>query len=323
MTVPISRRSVERLPHRPLSTARLKRTVRLGLRSLWNHRLRSLLTALGIVFGVCSVIAMLAIGEGASYEQQELIRQMGSNNIIIKGVKPPEEKTSTAEQTRVAEYGLTYADVDRIKETIPGVEIKVPGRKVRKDVWHGGNRVHCDIFGTVPWYTEVNNHQVAYGRFFNRIELDAKANVCVLGDGMAGELFPLDSPIGGRVHVGAQYYRVVGVMEPKSSRVADGNSNCGPLETEESGAAVANLMFIPLTTAKERFGESIRETATGSFSFERFELHEVTVKVARLEDVIVVSALTEAVLECHHDRSVYCVYDPVGQLPFAKHRAPL
>ena len=75
-----------------LSLRRFQRTVRLGLKSLWLHRLRSLLTALGIVFGVCSVIAMLAIGEGASHEAQEQIKNLGSQNIILTSVKPPEDQ---------------------------------------------------------------------------------------------------------------------------------------------------------------------------------------------------------------------------------------
>src|SRR5436853_7900273 len=74
------------------SLLRVRRTVRLGVKSLWLHKLRSLLTALGIVFGVCSVIAMLAIGEGASYAAQEEIKTLGSQNIILRSVKPPEEQ---------------------------------------------------------------------------------------------------------------------------------------------------------------------------------------------------------------------------------------
>src|SRR3989441_10583222 len=89
------------------SMLRLKRTIRLGLKSLWLHRLHSLLTALGIVFGVCSVIAMLAIGEGASHEAQEQIKNLGSQNIILRSVKPPEEqKVSNSGQRYVLEYGL-------------------------------------------------------------------------------------------------------------------------------------------------------------------------------------------------------------------------
>src|SRR6187402_441536 len=86
---------------------RLRRTVRLGIKSLWLHRLRSLLTVLGIVFGVCSVIAMLAIGEGASFEAQEQIKNLGSQNIILRSVKPPEEqKISNNQQNFILDYGL-------------------------------------------------------------------------------------------------------------------------------------------------------------------------------------------------------------------------
>src|SRR2546423_13851720 len=101
------------------SPARLRRAMRLGIRSLWLHRLRSLLTVLGIVFGVCSVIAMLAIGEGASFEAQEQIKNLGSQNIILRSVKPPEEQkvSDKGSQNYVLQYGITYADVKRIRET--------------------------------------------------------------------------------------------------------------------------------------------------------------------------------------------------------------
>ena len=99
------------------SLTRLQRAIRLGIRSLWLHRLRSLLTVLGIVFGVCSVIAMLAIGEGASFEAQEQIKNLGSQNIILRSVKPPEEEkvSNKGNQSYVLQYGITYTDVRRIR----------------------------------------------------------------------------------------------------------------------------------------------------------------------------------------------------------------
>src|SRR3954467_14284868 len=108
-----------------LKRARLRRSIRMGLRSLWLHRLRSLLTVLGIVFGVCSVIAMLAIGEGASFEAQEKIKNLGSQNVILLSVKPPEEQkvSDRANQSYVLQYGLTYLDIQRIRSTIPGVTV--------------------------------------------------------------------------------------------------------------------------------------------------------------------------------------------------------
>src|SRR5260221_10423793 len=135
------------------SLTRLQRSIRLGLRSLWLHRLRSLLTVLGIVFGVCSVIAMLAIGEGASFEAQEQIKNLGSQNIILRSVKPPEEEkvSNKGNQRYVLQYGLTYADIKRIKSTIPGVTVVVPGRIMREYVWNISRRMDCEIMGTVPW----------------------------------------------------------------------------------------------------------------------------------------------------------------------------
>ena len=92
---------------RGISLFRLKRSIVLGVKSLWMHKLRSLLTALGIVFGVASVIAMLAIGEGASFEAQQQIKELGSQNIILESVKPT-NTTTAGEQERslILEYSL-------------------------------------------------------------------------------------------------------------------------------------------------------------------------------------------------------------------------
>src|SRR6267143_883841 len=252
------------------SFTRLKRTVRLGFRSLWLHRLRSLLTVLGIVFGVCSVIAMLAIGEGASYEAQEQIKNLGSQNIILRSVKPPEEQkvSDKGSQSYVLQYGLTYTDIKRIKSTIPGVTVVVPGRIMREYVWNISRRMDCEIMGTVPWYPQMRNHHVARGRFFTDNEMLERANVCVLGAGMVQALFPLDSPLGKDVRIGGDYYQVVGVMEPRGK-----GANVD--ETQEGTKPAVNRMFIPLETTKTRYGEVLMKQRSGSFEAERIQLHEV------------------------------------------------
>ena len=99
-------------------------TVKLGIKSLKLHKLRSVLTMLGIIFGVCSVIAMLAIGEGASYEAQEAIKRLGSNNILVRSLKPPEQARQQGMgggRGMQLKYGLTYDDAGRLLGTIPGV----------------------------------------------------------------------------------------------------------------------------------------------------------------------------------------------------------
>ena len=105
----------------------------LGFKSLLLHRLRSVLTTLGMVFGVCSVIAMLAIGEGANYEAQQQIKELGSQNIILRTVTPPEELNKTERQgSSILHYGITYDDVTTIRDTISGIAVIVEDRKERK-----------------------------------------------------------------------------------------------------------------------------------------------------------------------------------------------
>ena len=159
--------------------SRLKRIVRLGIKTLWLHRLRSLLTMLGIVFGVCSVIAMLAIGEGASHEAQEQIKNLGSQNIILRSTKPPEQAKASqgSQQSYVLQYGLTYQDVKRIRATISGVQLILPSRIMRDYVWNIDRRLDCEIVATVPWYPTLRHHEVIAGRFFTDHEMDGKSVV--------------------------------------------------------------------------------------------------------------------------------------------------
>ena len=295
------------------SKARLQRAVRLGVKSLWLHRLRSLLTVLGIVFGVSSVIAMLAIGEGASFEAQEQIKNLGSQNIILRSVKPPEEqKVSNNQQNFVLDYGLKYLDLQRIKATIPGVTVIVPGRIVREYVWNITRRVDCEILGTVPWYPAMRNQRVAIGRFFSDVEMAGKVNVCVIGAEMAGKLFPIDSPVGRDVRVGDDYYRVVGVME-RPVKSATRNSGEG-----NASASPANRMFIPLSAEKIRFGETLMKRRSGSFEAERVALHEVTVKVENADKVMNVSLAIKELLERNHKKKDYEIVVPLELLKRAE-----
>ena len=292
-----------------LAPARLRRTLRLAVKSLWLHRLRSLLTVLGIVFGVCSVIAMLAIGEGASFEAQEQIKNLGSQNVILHSVKPPEDQkvSEKSSESYVLQYGLSYTDLRSIRSTIPGVTILVPSRIMHEYVWNISRRVDCDIVGTVPWYPQMRSHHIARGRFFTEADMDASASVCVLGADTAQALFPLDSPLGRDVRVGGDYYRVIGVMEPRG-KVAKTD------ETHAGAKSAAHEMFIPLETAKTRYGEVLIKMRSGSFEAERVQLHEVTIKVASREQVLPVAEAIKAVLKHHHKKKDYEVVVPLELL---------
>ena len=96
-------------------------TIRLGLKSLGIHKLRSTLATLGIVLGVASVILMLAVGEAARFEAVRQLKDMGATNIIVRSVKPARDSAENSDNAMALTYGLTRQDLDRIVTTIPTV----------------------------------------------------------------------------------------------------------------------------------------------------------------------------------------------------------
>jgi putative ABC transport system permease protein len=161
-------------------------TLKLGVKSLLLHKLRSLLTMLGVILGVGSVIAMLAIGEGSKREALERIRRLGASNVIIRSVKPNQENSdedSSDEQSssRVIEYGLRYKDLVRLKATIPTIERAVPITLVRKRAQAMHRAIpNARILGTTPDYLDVKNLKVGRGRFLSDADMTRGSNVTVL-----------------------------------------------------------------------------------------------------------------------------------------------
>ncbi len=300
------------LQHRPSLATKVgafERMVKLGFKSLWLHRLRSLLTVMGIVFGVCSVIAMLAVGEGASYEAQEQIRKLGSKNIILRSLKPTGQESMTAQRSYVVEYGLTYNDLRRVRDTIPGVQVVVPGRIIRKYLWNATRREDCEIVGTVPGFSSLRHLRLQQGRLLNDYDVDTNRNVCLISQPVAASLFPLSSPIGRKVRVDSDYYEVVGVVEPENVQAPGGDKAAG-----ESAQAMQSRAYIPLSAARSRFGEVLVKRTSGNFSAERVELHEATVHVAREEDVEDTAAIVADILAAHHKTKDFEIVVPLELL---------
>src|ERR1051326_4681120 len=125
--------------------------------------------------------------------------------------------------------------------------------------------------------------------------MEAQTSVCVLGADMVPALFPLETPLGKHVRVGADYYQVIGVMEPRGQEPKTD-------EGQETVKAANHRMFIPLETAKLRYGEVLMRRRSGSFEAERVQLHELTVKVASLEDVTGVADAVKEVLQRNHPK---------------------
>jgi putative ABC transport system permease protein len=297
---------------------RFKRTAKLGIKSLWMHKLRSSLTALGIIFGVSSVIAMLAIGEGASRAAQEQIARLGSRNIIIKTVPPPEDKDVGSQEQTMRVYGLTYLDAERFRNSLPNIEVVVPSRRIPQQAWYRNRKVAVEIIGTVPWYPEISTVRVISGRFLGSIDMHNRQGVCVIDGNVVKELFVFDDPLDQDVKILGDYYRVVGVVSAAQTVSAANSIDNGVAKGKSQGGANVGNIYIPLTTVRNRFGEISLQFGTGGRSVEKVELQEIIVKVGSIDQVLPTRDTLETILDRFHKKNDYQVVVPLELLKQAK-----
>jgi len=297
-----------------------KRTVKLGIKSLWMHRLRSALTMLGIVFGVCSVIAMLAIGEGASQEAQKLIARLGSTNLIVETVEPPEERADTSDTgRRMRSYGLTYKDAESIRNSLPDVEVVVPIREIDQEARYGIRKVAIKIVGTIPWYTVVSPVHVVHGRFLSSIDLHQQQSVCVVDEQLVSGLFGFDEPLGKDIRIRGNCYRVVGVAGTPSDGGSQNGSASAIAAATGSDSGATGSVYLPLSTAKSRFTELSASFSGGSQSIERVQLQKITVKVKSTDQVLPMRDILDTLLtRLHKDKKDYRIVAPLELLYQAK-----
>lgn len=296
---------------------RLNQIVRIGVKSIYSHGLRSMLTVLGIVIGVAAVIAMLAVSEGASFEAQQQFRDLGASNILVKSVKPVEvEETSRLGfgPPQAIVYGLTHIDIQTIRDTIPGISNVISSRIVKKNVWNGGNNMNADVVGTAVDYPVSRNYGLRDGRFFSDSETRDHDNVVVLSDEVAQALFPIENPLGKSVRIDSDYYDVVGIME------SEGFSNLGQNQAGASNSAPARV-FVPLTSSRSRFGETTTRQTAGGMESETVELHEAVIQVDNQDSVIAIGEVIEQILARRHRDADYTIEIPLALLRQAEESA--
>jgi len=282
--------------------SRIARNIRLGVKDLLVHKLRSLLTVLGVVFGVGSVIAMLAVGEGASRQALEEIRKLGSDNIILTAVKPVEDEGANVQRVRMSIYGLLYEDERRIRETIPAVQRTVAVKQVRKKARLGERALELRVMGTTAeWFALVDRNVVA-GRVLSRRDLDQHASVCVLTEYGARRLLATEHTIGQSIHIGGDCYEVVGIVQSEQSG--------GSIQTPDRQTDA----YIPLNVARERYGDVTVRRGAGSREREWVELHMILVQVRTTDDVQPTAAAIASVLNGFHKREDYRISVPLALL---------
>ena len=258
-----------------------KENIRLAVSGLTDHKFRSFLTMLGIIFGVASVIAMLSIGEGAKREAIAKYQDLGVNNIIVREKKMSDEEL---EEVRAKfSQGLSIKDAQVIREIVPGVKRIASQAEINTDVKYADKSVKSTVIGITPEFSEMMNYRIQNGEFINDNHYTHRAKVCVLGAGVAASLYPTDEPVGKMVKIEDQWMEVVGVLETKT------------LFTETVGELAArdlnNDVYVPLTTFLSRFS---RENELSS------EIQQITVQVAESRHLIEVSRLMNEILKRHH-----------------------
>jgi putative ABC transport system permease protein len=283
----------------------------LAIGSLKLHKLRSFLTVLGLVFGVASVIVMLAIAEGASFDAQQQIESLGVRNVIVRSKKPLEETRKEGEEDAVIIYGLTYEDLDRIESTVPTVVAATPLREFRQEVRHLDRSLQGRVVGVTPGYAAMNSLSMAQGRFIRDVDDSQFRNVCVIGAELAERLFPYDDPIGRSVRLGPRhYYQVIGVTKHKAPSAGAGSS----LAAQEFNKDA----YIPISTDRVRFGELLAYANQGTFSMERLQLSQITVRVSDRDQVKPTAAALESLLAQFHPKQDYSVTVPLELLEQAE-----
>lgn len=230
----------------------------IALDSLGANRLRSFLTALGIIFGVAAVIAMLAIGRGAQAEILDQMKLVGVNNIVIKPKaadkkeddqqKQSEDKENSSKSaTTKARFskGLSVADAESIRRMIPTVAAISPEMIQEQDVIYGPKSSKLKIVGIEPAFFHINNINIGAGTSFNQHQLLSGDGVCVIGSDVKRKFFIAEDPIGKTIKCGVQWLKIIGVTEEKTISKST---------KDNLGIRDYNLdIYIPIQTSLIRF----------------------------------------------------------------------
>lgn len=198
---------------------RILANLSIAIGAVISNKVRSLLTALGIIFGVAAVIAMLAIGNGAQREILDQIKLVGVNNIVIKPIieqkeEKIEEQTGQKDKKKFSP-GLTMRDVNNIKRTIPGIASISPEIILDTYVIRNGLRRSAKLVGVEPVYFGIYNFELLDGKAFTEEQERLGSPVCVIGSSIKAKFFPTENPIGKTIKVGQHWLTIVGVLKER------------------------------------------------------------------------------------------------------------
>ncbi|HLW79664.1 MAG TPA: ABC transporter permease, partial [Terriglobia bacterium] len=270
-------------PVRPRTVRQFFPDFRLGLDNLLLHKLRSLLTMLGMIFGVAAVVSMLSIGAGAQQKVMAFIEQLGVRNLIVEAKETTDEQAH--QKIRRLSPGLTFQDYRVIGANVSGVERSTPRKRFTPSKMIPKPQQDMPVvYGVNPDYQQIGGLHVVAGRFFDASENSRAAPVCVLGEGAKASLFGPPPAVGEYIKVNEQWFRVIGVVGPQISA-----------QTEVAGLAAQdlnNLIYVPLYAAIYR----LEDASSGM----RDEIDGIYLRLAPATDSVRSADLVRGILNVSH-----------------------
>jgi putative ABC transport system permease protein len=243
--------------------------LRVSLRGLGTNRLRSALTMLGVVIGVCAVVSLLSIGRGSQAAITNRIESMGTNLLYIRPGAVTEEGVRGAlgsASTLTLEDAYAIADISSVASISPETSAQV-------QVVAGRTNTRTQVLGVTPYFLAVRNYVLAWGEFFTQANIQSRAAVVVLGSAIANSLFPDSDPVGQSVKINSYAYKVIGVLQSKG---------------DTAGGSQDNIILAPITTVQARLsaqvttsGEKVVQTIYVKVNSER-ETEEAITQITSL-----------------------------------------
>jgi putative ABC transport system permease protein len=254
-----------------------------SVENLLLHKLRTLLTMLGMIFGVAAVVAMLSIGAGAQQQVMAFIEDLGVRNLIVEARETTEFQAY--QKIRQQSPGLTVKDVRAMQATVPGLDMLSPRKRFTpSQVMPKPQGELPAVYGVDPNYRQIAGLKIAAGRFFTDAEAAHAAAVCVLGEAAAVRLFGLVDPLGQFVKVNGQWYQTVGIARPQA--VAQGDVAGVP------GQDRNNVIYVPIGAAMFRLEDN--------YSQFRDEIDGVYLRLKPDADVLAAGATVRGILAASH-----------------------
>jgi putative ABC transport system permease protein len=235
------------------------------------------------------------------------IEQLGARNIIVRSVKPPETQTAQQGQRSgwVSRFGLTRQDLENIQYNFPHVERIVPLKSVGSQVLRNERRMMSQAFGTTPEFIAAINLRVERGRYLSEGDMAGEELVCVIGQKVAENLFPLEDPLGQTLRIDARIFTVVGILRPVGLAAGSGAALVGRDLNMD--------VHIPMTTARAVFGDATFRGTGGNRQNEEVQVSEVILTSLSRDTVLTDADRLKRLLEVRRtgmtDVSAYVPYE--------------